>query len=449
MSAVLERLHEAIDAVQSVDLGSLSNSELDQFATTLFAETSRLHAARSRAVEGWVNAGAWARDGALSPSQRLAGTCRLPVGVARGEVARARQRSTMPAAHAALAEGRINLDHLRLLGLANQRGRTSAYERDEVMLVRFCASLRFVAAKQAIEYWCHRVDADGVEDEAAEKVAANRLHVSQSLNGCWFLDGQLDPLSGTIVATEVERLAEQIRHEDERAGISRSPAERRAAALVRMAERSAARPKKAKKARVLVHVYAGEDSFSRLCELANGTVIPPGQLVPYLDRMAFDTLLFDGPSTVVSVTHTRTFTGALRTAVTARDRHCGHRSGCDVTAERCDVDHIVPYAAGGVTSQFNARLLCIPHNRLADLHDGGVPAQPHRDLTRFDELACRLRHHDRHHDPTDPRWHVIRIRATAADWEEIRRVRHSRRPRGCTHTDGDAERSPPDSPGPG
>ncbi len=439
MLKALERLHEAISAVQSIEPSSLSNAELDELAMGLFTETSRLHAARGRAVEGWVKAGAWAHAGALSPSQRLARSRHLPIGVARAEVARARQRSTMPAAHAALADGRVGLDHLRILGMANQGARTTAYERDEEMLVGFCAALSFVAAKQAIDYWCQRVDAAGVEDEAAEQVAANRVHLSASLNGSWFLDGRLDPVSGAIVANELTRLTEQIRHEDERAGVTRTPAQRRAAALVRMAERSAARPKKAKKARVLLHVYAGEESLARLCELANGTVIPPGQLVPYLDRLAFDTLLFDGPSTVVSVTHTRTFTGALRTAVTARDRHCGHGSGCDVTAEQCDVDHIVPYAAGGATSQFNARLLCIPHNRLPNLHDGGVPAQPHRDITRLDEMACRVRRHLRHRDPTDPRWHMIRIRATAADWEEIRRVRQARRSRASADADADAD----------
>ena len=37
---------------------------------------------------------------------------------------------------------------------------------------------------------------------------------------------------------------------------------------------------------------------------------------------------------------------------------------CDAVARDCQVDHIVPYAAGGLTSQDNGRLACGHHNRL-------------------------------------------------------------------------------------
>ena len=40
----------------------------------------------------------------------------------------------------------------------------------------------------------------------------------------------------------------------------------------------------------------------------------------------------------------RFFRGALRRAIEVRDRRCTHPSGCDVPAERCDIDHIVPLA---------------------------------------------------------------------------------------------------------
>ncbi|MHB1547555.1 MAG: HNH endonuclease signature motif containing protein, partial [Acidimicrobiales bacterium] len=46
-----------------------------------------------------------------------------------------------------------------------------------------------------------------------------------------------------------------------------------------------------------------------------------------------------------------------------RDRTCTHPT-CEVSAERCQVDHIVPWAAGGPTTQENGRLLCGYHNRL-------------------------------------------------------------------------------------
>ena len=161
--------------------------------------------------------------------------------------------------------------------------------------------------------------------------------------------------------------------------------------MVRMAERSAAKPKGAKKPRVMFHVYTGDDTLARLCELGNGKVIAPGQLLPYLGRADFESLLFDGPSTVISVSNTRRFTGAVRKAVLARDRRCQHPSGCDIPAERCDVDHVVALADNGPTSQFNGQAECPAHNRLAHLHEHGTQPRPYRDVTVLDEVRARLR----------------------------------------------------------
>jgi hypothetical protein len=113
-------------------------------------------------------------------------------------------------------------------------------------------------------------------------------------------------------------------------------------------------------------------------------------------------VLFDGPSTVISVSHRRTFTGALRRAVQVRDRRCQHRSGCDERGDRCDVDHLVPHGAGGPTSQFNGALECAPHNRNPDRHVYDTPPRPTRAVDRLDELRCRLRWRHRREVDADP-----------------------------------------------
>ena len=66
-------------------------------------------------------------------------------------------------------------------------------------------------------------------------------------------------------------------------------------------------------------------------------------------------MLFDGPFTVIAASPQRCFTGRLRRAIEVRDRHCQHPSGCDVPAQDCDVDHIVPAVEGGKTTQFNGQ----------------------------------------------------------------------------------------------
>jgi hypothetical protein len=171
-----------------------------------------------------------------------------------------------------------------------------------------------------------------------------------------------------------------------------------------MARRSATAPAGGRPAKPLLTVLVGERSWERVCELAEGTVLTPGQLVPHLGAAELESILFDGPSTVISVSRRRTFSGAVRRAVEVRDRHCQHPSGCDVPAPDCDVDHIVPRVRGGETSQFNGRLECPTHNRHADRHDHDATPLPSRPVTRLDELRARLRwryHHEHENDDGD------------------------------------------------
>ena len=68
--------------------------------------------------------------------------------------------------------------------------------------------------------------------------------------------------------------------------------------------------------------------------------------------------------TVVDVGRTRYRPpAALADLVRARDAACTH-PGCDVPARGCDVDHIVPWAGGGITSYENLTCLCRAHHRL-------------------------------------------------------------------------------------
>jgi hypothetical protein len=140
------------------------------------------------------------------------------------------------------------------------------------------------------------------------------------------LDASLDPISGTIVATALRRIERQLFRQDwddakavhgddtRIEHLARTPAQRRADALVELAERAMAAPTGARMPRPLVTVHVGYETFAgRLCELENGTVIAPGHLLPLLPH--------------------------------------------------ADVDHVVEWANGGPTVQENGRLRSPVHNR--------------------------------------------------------------------------------------
>ena len=237
--------------------------------------------------------------------------------------------------------------------------------------------LLFSQFERVIAYWCQLAAPDDTETKARRRYEDRRAHCSRTLHGTVILDAILDPVTGEIVLRELERI-EQVLFDDDLAqarqrlgpnpplsALCRTPAQRRADALGVMAERSAAKPPGAVEARVLVQVLTGHDTVERICELSNGTVITPGEILPLLDRADIERIIFDGPSKIIDIgVRRRLFTGATRTAVQARDRRCVHPS-CDIPAERCEIDHIQPYAAGGPTTQTNGACKCKYHHRRA------------------------------------------------------------------------------------
>ncbi|MBO1766633.1 HNH endonuclease signature motif containing protein [Allobranchiibius sp. GilTou38] len=59
----------------------------------------------------------------------------------------------------------------------------------------------------------------------------------------------------------------------------------------------------------------------------------------------------------------RLFTGGLRTAIIHRDRHCTF-PGCERPPDWCDAHHVRPWWAGGQTTLTNAALLCARHHTI-------------------------------------------------------------------------------------
>ena len=399
------QLTAAIDSLLELDAGELADDELHQLVTTVQRQRHRLAAAAATAISAWDQRMVWADNGAGSAAVRLANDTSSSPASAGAEVKRARRLRTMPHVSRALGEGALSPDHVDLLATANRPWRNADFSEHEALLVEQCSTLRFRDARKMVQYWCVRADTVAAEERADRQRSATHLNVSPTLDGMVVVNGELDPISGTIVNDELTRIERELYLADKRDGTVRTAAQRRGAALVEMATRSATAPSAGRRPKPLFTVLVGDDTMSNLCELANGTVVTPGQVFQYAGNADLETVLFDGPSTVISVSHRRTFTGRLRRAIEVRDRHCRHTSGCDVPADQCDVDHIVPHAADGPTSQFNGKLECQPHNRDSERHDhGGIP-RPTRPIDRLDEIRCRLRWRllrDELDDPDDP-----------------------------------------------
>ena len=390
-NVVLEALDRAIDGLLALDPHTFTDTNLHEVVVGLQSRSHRLAAARAKLTAAWDRRQIWADDGSRSPGHRLSREATMSVTSAKAEVRRARALCTMPATSAALAAGDLSPDHVDLLARANDGSRRVLFADHEAVLVEQCKRLRCADGAKVVEYWRCRADAEGCEDEARRRDDGRSASVAKTIDGMVDVRAWLDPVGGAAFKSELDRLERRLYVDDQKSGRVRTVCQRRADALVEMARRSRTARPGGLRPRPLISVLCGETSFTRMCELANGNVLTPGQIVPLLADADVEAILFDGADRIISVSRRRRFTGALRRAIEVRDRHCQHPSGCDEPADRCDVDHIEPYAAGGVTSQENGKLECWPHNRKKDKHDhGGVP-RPFRPTTPLDQLRARLR----------------------------------------------------------
>ena len=369
MVAVLERTSEltaALDALCAADPLRLGDGDT---VVALHRQLERLAAVTTRAVAVFDASRAWEAAGARTASSWVAMGCHQPLEKARRRVRLGRNLRTMALVEAAWLAGDIGEAQVVVLAAARTCATAESFERDEPMLVTQAKELGYRSFCRALAYWSQLADPDRTERSAEASLADRRLHLSRSFGGSWALDGVFDPLNGAVIANVVERIETELFGADwaeakARVGegvcatdLARTPGQRRADALVEMARRAAAMPAGSRLPEPLFSVLVGYETFAgRTCELADGTVVAPGSLVAWLGEAWVERVVFDGPDRIRNVgVRRRIFTGATRRAVELRDRECFH-STCEIAAQHCEIDHVQPWAAGGLTTEDNGRV---------------------------------------------------------------------------------------------
>ena len=373
VAEALERLDAALD-----DLGDDPTGDLLGTAETvqhLLTSMSRLQAVIGRSAERFRHTGIWVEDGAKTPAAWLATKTRLPKKVCARTVRLGRMAIAGPTAKAWLA-GQIGESHVAAIASIRNLRTEKAFRHDEREIVERAKTLRFDDFERYLAYWSQAADPDGADDDDQRRRDQRDVYLVESFGGTYLGRMVLDPISGVIVSGELARLETEMFEVDWaeakiRLGrdplpdeLERTPAQRRADALVEMATRSASTPADARRPAPLFSVLVDYPTMAgRMCQLASGRVVSPGSLTPWLDDAYIERAVFGLGRRVEVSEKARLFTGATRRAVELRDLRCAHPT-CDVPIDRCQVDHIIPFEFGGPTIQENGRLLCGFHNRL-------------------------------------------------------------------------------------
>ena len=364
---------EALDALVASDAANYGDNASIE---ALYRLSARLESFVTEATAAFEAGEEWAAEGAKTASAWITTTCRLPRAAARRRVRLGRSLRHLPECARAWREGDIGPDAAQAIASARRHRTEASMARDEAMLVAQAKEMGFEDFHRALSYWKQLADPDGAEASDEERKNARNVFLESSLTGMWLGQMTLDPVSGSIVSGELNRLEHDLFESDcaeakERLGrtarideLTRTSAQRRADALVEMATRSRTAPEDGIRPAPLFSVFVGYETLhGRICELENGTVLAPSTLSPWMDSAYFERAIFSLGNRIDVSVRARLFTGGTRRAIELRDRICTHPH-CYEPAENCQGDHIEPYAQGGPTTQENGRLLCGFHNRL-------------------------------------------------------------------------------------
>ena len=299
---LLTSLREAIDQLAGCDPSALADAGS---IVDLERQLARLECVVSRGVQAFEVSGEWALEGAKSPTAWLATRCPLPKAQARAQLRRGRALGHLPVAASAWAEGKIGGAHLDALAKVRTAASAEALARDEALLVHHATELRFEPFLGVLAYWGQLADPEGAEEADLARRARRDVYLAVSISGMHLGQMTLDPISGTIVGGELDRLEAELFEADwaqARAALgrephlgelARTPGQRRADALVEMATRSRTAPENGRRPEPLFSVVVGYEALhGRICELSDGTVVTPGSLLAYLEGADFERAVF-------------------------------------------------------------------------------------------------------------------------------------------------------------
>ncbi len=388
-------------------------AELEALGEEIATLAAQIHAATYRLLvmiaefderQGWNSGGPGAFH---SCAHWLSWRTGISMGPAREKVRTARALSELPKISAAMERGELSFSKVRALT------RVATPEKEQELL-EFAQAGTTAHVEKLVRLW-RRMDRQEEIDEAQAQHEGRKLAVYFDDDGTLVIRGRLAPEAGAAVLRAIEAAEDelwraerpQVPHEGEgqhrgegqhphldpppaggggrEANTSTpaldphvqdadpSPAQRRADALVHLAEQALGNTP-GDRYQVVVHVAEPvlEDADARgVSALEDGVRVSAetSQRIA-CDCSKVEVTVDDEGSALDIGRKSRVVPAPMRRALEMRDLHCRF-PGC--TSRHCDAHHLVHWAAGGETKLDNLVLLCRRHHRL--VHEGGFRAE--------------------------------------------------------------------------
>jgi hypothetical protein len=313
----------------------------------------------------WARAGhargIGSRDGATSTAAWLRSKTGMREGEARAAIEAGAVTELLAATGAAWRAGEISGGAARAIIGARVEGHDEKLQAVETELLDLARRGDLRTLRRACQHFRKLALADGTEPGAR-----NGLYLARTWEGTTVLNGELEDLAGETVVTAIHAYTDPPSTDD-----TRSTAQRRADALVRVCEVALAHTGDTERARAQVSVVLDWRTLTgrqpgRLDGLFTGPIHERD-----IERLLCDcdvSRIVTGPDGLpLDVGRTRrTIPAAIRRAVIARDGGCRYPD-CDRPAGFCQVHHVVHWINGGRTAVHNLVLLCDRHHHVIHL----------------------------------------------------------------------------------
>ncbi len=363
-------LRAAIEQFTAVPSESLTDVCLSADVIRLRAQIGRLEAIFAEYTLGSHRRGLCGHDAMRSTPAWLA----WQTGLARGQVRRAIDTAELaellPTIGAAWRDGRVSTNAMEAIAAARVPGHDEKLAACEDEFYDLARRGDHKGVRRAAEAFKHLARADGTIP-----IEPDGFRLSKVLNGRSTISGELSGDAAETVTTAVNAFMDPPSETDDR-----TPAQRRADALVRICQIALHQGAKGVRAVANVTVTVDWATFTRSSSSSgsgSGLGVMDGQYTGPIDRRDIERLLCDstisrvimGPdSKPLDVGRSqRAFTDPQRNAIIARDQGCGW-AGCEIPGGWCEVHHHTHWEHGGPTCIENGCLLCPYHHRFLHRH---------------------------------------------------------------------------------
>ena len=365
----LQMAANALDLLDQEDPAGMPSVALGEEIEELFTIQNRVAAAITRRVAVFDRGKGCAAYDSHSTASWLKQRVRLAPNAASEQVRVARQLDRHPEAGRAFAAGAVGFAHAQVITRVLEDAPAEVAREAEPSLVEAARRTDPHRLGMATRHLRHTFAPEAALDEAKHNHERRRLHISESMDGVYYLDGVLDTEGGALLRTALDAVMGPPARDDER-----TPAQRRADALTDLARRQLDGGELPVVGGQRPHITLTAD-VATLARLPGSRAADMdwGQPVPSetLRRLACDAsvtcVLVSPEGDPLSVGRTRrTFTPAQRKALAVRDGGCVL---CGRPVAWTAAHHIAHWVDGGETRVANGALLC--HRCHVLVHEGG------------------------------------------------------------------------------